>query len=155
MALEEDNKKLQETMSDLVIQLNLSEDKRKAIQGALRVQIQNLKKKNICAANSLEGKLQKAKAKGQSVDFMEKGIYTDEAREIGWILVYAGCALDKVGPAMKDVFEAAGITVHGPVMDKRTVRRTILEGYIMSEMQLGMELSQASDFTMSSDSNIT
>jgi hypothetical protein len=46
---------------------------------------------------------------------------------------------------------AAGISVVGPKMSKRTVAWSILEGGVMADIQLGHEISKTDGLTVSSD----
>ena len=52
---------------------------------------------------------------------MEKGVYTEEARELCRIMVGAGCSQEKVGEVIEAVFAAVGIAFEEPKVSFRTV----------------------------------
>jgi hypothetical protein len=67
------------------------------------------------------------------------------------ILVNAGCSQDVVGDTIVAVLAGVGLSVTSPPMSRRTVGRAILEGGIMSDIQIGHELSKIDSLTVSSD----
>jgi hypothetical protein len=71
-----------------------------------------------------------------------KGIYQPQVREMARTLVAAGCAHERVGHVIQTVCKNAGIDVVGN-MSRRTVSRTILEGLVAAQVQLGHELTKA------------
>jgi len=99
----------------------------------------------------MERQLDHVKAETQKISLMEKGVYTEEACDLCRILVNAGCSQDLVGNAMVAILAAVGLTIKGPSMSKRTVARSILEGGIMADIQLGHEISKVDSLTVSSD----
>jgi hypothetical protein len=62
------------------------------------------------------------------------------------LLVKAGCSRGYVGNVVNAVFKTAGITVRGNrTMSRRTVGRSILEGGIAAQVQLGYEIEKTKD----------
>lgn len=102
-------------------------------------------------ASEVLRKATEKQAERPKFSLVEKGVYTDEARELCRVLVSAGCSQDLVGKVVGDVLAAAGISVTGPAMSGRTVARAILEGGIMADMQLGHEISNTTALTISGD----
>jgi hypothetical protein len=66
-------------------------------------------------------------------------------------MVNAGCSQDLIGEAIESVFSAVGITFTGPRISSRTVGQALLEGGLMSDLQLAKEMQMTEDLTMSSD----
>jgi len=66
-------------------------------------------------------------------------------------MVGAGCSLDLVGEIIEAVFSTVGITFSGPKISRRTVGQAILEGEVMSDLQLAEEILKTESLTMSSD----
>ena len=73
------------------------------------------------APETLKQAVEKAQQEGNKFALMEKGVYTEEARQLCRALVQAGCSQAVVGDIIEEVLAAAGISVHGPKMSKRTV----------------------------------
>jgi len=57
------------------------------------------------------------------------------------LLVNAGCAQDWVGKVIQAVLEMAGIECPDE-MSRRTVKRAILEGGMLADMQIGHRLAK-------------
>jgi hypothetical protein len=55
-----------------------------------------------------------AKLSQHTVSLMEKGTYTEEARQMCRVLVSAGCSQEKVGEVIEAIFEAVGVVFEGP-----------------------------------------
>jgi hypothetical protein len=116
-----------------------------------RKQIRALKAKCAREPEILRKAVAKAQMDGNKFSLIEKGVYTEEARELCRVLVHAGCAQELVGKVIEEVLTTAGISVVGPTMSQRTVARAILEGGVMADIQLGHEMSKTSSLTASSD----
>jgi len=95
--------------------------------------------------------LEEQKQRNKNFHLIEKGIYTEEARDLCQILVQAGCSQVLVGDVVEEVLAAAGISVIGPKMSARTVARAVLEGGIMADIQMDHEIAQSDGLTMGSD----
>ena len=81
--------------------------------------------------------------KSRSFHLRRKGVIRREVREMTRILVKAGCGQEHVARIIRQLGASMGITVVGS-MSRRSVGRTILEGGVMAELQLGYELKHAS-----------
>jgi hypothetical protein len=88
---------------------------------------------------------------GLEFSLMTKGIYTDEARQLCWLLVSAGCSQELVGSVVEEILTAAGVSVVGPTMSGRTVAQSVLEGGVMADIQIGHKISKTSGLTISGD----
>ncbi|KAJ7817072.1 hypothetical protein B0H13DRAFT_1662960 [Mycena leptocephala] len=77
--------------------------------------------------------------------------YKVELRALARVLVLSGCKEGQTGNLMQDVAHIFGVDLDR-AMSRRTVRRAVLEGLVASQIQLGAEIRQTEDFTMSSDS---
>ncbi|GJE89766.1 hypothetical protein PsYK624_058730 [Phanerochaete sordida] len=79
-----------------------------------------------------------------------KGTYTPEARTMALRLVQHGCAQENVGDAMQDIGAMMGVAVlHAP--SRRSVGRFLLEGGVAATVQLGFEIENSPDITISGD----
>ena len=145
--LQEDNQALENRVSNLLETLNFSEEQ----QLAAKRKIKALQIRCKRAAEFIDRESENAKLGQHTVSLMEKGVYTEEARELCRILVGAGCSQEKVGEVIEAVFEAVGIAFEGPKVSSRTVAQAVLEGGVMSDLQLAKEMSDTGGFTMSSD----
>ncbi|KAJ7650528.1 hypothetical protein FB45DRAFT_1017922 [Roridomyces roridus] len=77
--------------------------------------------------------------------------YKVELRALARVLISCGCKQGRVGELMQDVARIFGVDLDR-AMSCRTVRRVILEGLVAAQVQLGAEMKQTNDITMSSDS---
>ncbi|KAK7041261.1 hypothetical protein R3P38DRAFT_2512197, partial [Favolaschia claudopus] len=77
--------------------------------------------------------------------------YKVELRAIARVLVPSGCKQGKVGELIQDIAKIFGVDLDR-AMSRKTVRRTIFEGMVAAQVQLGVEMKQTEDITMSSDS---
>lgn len=116
-----------------------------------RKKIRALRERCRRAPEILEKAVQKAQIESQRFSLMEKGVYTNEARDLCRILVHAGCSQELVGDVIEEILVAANIHVIGPTMSGRTVARSILEGGIMADIQMGHEISKSEGLTVSGD----
>jgi hypothetical protein len=145
------NQQLELTISELLE--NWAREKKisnDTLQG-LRRKVKALQEKCRRAPDVFRKAIERTKDKEQKFALMEGGVYTDEARELCRVLVNAGCSQDLVGDIIDEVLAVAGISVIGPKMSSRTVRRAILEGGVMADIQVGHEIAKASSLTVSSD----
>ncbi|KAK0245302.1 hypothetical protein EDD85DRAFT_783246 [Armillaria nabsnona] len=83
-----------------------------------------------------------------------KGAYTPVAWRLAWVLVKSGCSQESVGRVIHEIGESAGLTVIGE-MDRRTVERTIIEGGIASQIQLGHEMAVSEWRAVMTDISLT
>ena len=88
-----------------------------------------------------EEKVQKEKRK---LDFVQKGVYTPEAKSLARLLVQAGCSKQYVGAVIEAVCKAAGVSVD-VTMSNCTVSRAILEGGITAKIQLEFKISNSNN----------
>jgi hypothetical protein len=91
------------------------------------------------------------KKEGLEFSLMTKGVYSDEARQLCRLLVSAGCSQELVGSVVEEILTTAGVSVVGPTMSGRTVARSVLEGGVMADIQIGHEISKTSGLTVSGD----
>jgi hypothetical protein len=108
-----------------------------------RILAARLQKRQARAGTVREKAVQKAREKAiqeRSVHtLLNKGIYTEETRNLIRLLVQAGCSREYVGDVIHAIFKTAGISVIGRV-SRRTVSRIVVEGYFAAQMQLGYEM---------------
>ncbi|KAF7303520.1 hypothetical protein MIND_00581200 [Mycena indigotica] len=107
------------------------------------VEIQYLKK-SIWALQGREKRYDELK---QQSDVHTK----EEIRSIMRILISCGCKQGWVGEVVQSVAAVFGINLDR-ALSRRTVGRILLESLVMGRMQMGFELQQNQDVTMSSDS---
>jgi hypothetical protein len=103
------------------------------------------------APERLRETMEKTKAEGHKFSLMERGVYTNEARELCRVLVNAGCSQGLVGKVIEEVLTTAGVSVVGPTMSRRTVSQSIQEGGIMADMQIAYEITKTHGLTVSCD----
>ncbi|THU77493.1 hypothetical protein K435DRAFT_738419, partial [Dendrothele bispora CBS 962.96] len=72
-------------------------------------------------------------------------------RAMARTLVKYGCARGKIGGIIRNVAALFGIEVKNE-MSRRTVGRTVLEGWVAAQIQLGHELERTPSVTLSQDS---
>jgi hypothetical protein len=82
------------------------------------------------------------KKEGLEFSLMTKGIYTDEAQQLCWLLISVGCSQELVGSVVEEILTTAGVSVVGPTMSGRTVAQSVLEGGVMVDIQIGHEISK-------------
>jgi len=144
------NEYLELTISEVLEEWALSAKMAEETLDECRKKIKALHEKCRHAPEVLRKAMEK-QAEGSKFSLIEKGVYTDEARELCRVLVSAGCSQDLVGKVVEDVLATAGISIIGPTMSGRTVARAVLEGGIMADMQIGHEISNTHALTISSD----
>lgn len=109
-------------------------------------QVYRLKGQCQIAALKTERAVVKAKEavlKQRSVHkLMKKGVYTEDTRNLIRLLTKAGCSAGYIGEVIIAVLKTAGITAIGSP-SRRTVSRALVEGLVASQVQLGMEMSDA------------
>ena len=86
-----------------------------------RRKIQALQERCQHSPEILKKAVEKAQVERQKFSLIEKGVYTEEARELCRVLVHAGCSQELVGSVIDEVLAAAGISVVGSKMSQRTV----------------------------------
>jgi hypothetical protein len=145
--LQEENKILENKISELLETSDFS--KKQQLKAKKKIRALQMRCKR--ASEFIDGQLEDAKLSQQTISLMEKGVYTEEARELCRILAGAGCTQTKIGEIIEAVFEVMGIAFEGPRVSSRTVARAILEGGIMSDLQLAKEMSNTEGLTMSGD----
>lgn len=120
---------------------------RKAKKELSKCKKQVYRLKGCCklAASKRETAVTRAEAKvlkQRSVHkLMNKGVYTEDTRNLIRLLVKAGCSRDYIGEVLKAVLKTAGITAIGSP-SQRTVSQVLVEGWIASQIQLGYEMIQ-------------
>jgi hypothetical protein len=88
-------------------------------------------------------KAKEAVLKQRSVHkLMKKGVYTEDTRNLIRLLTKAGCSAGYIGEVIIAVLKTAGITAIGSP-SRRTVSRALVEGFVASQVQLGLEMSNA------------
>jgi hypothetical protein len=81
--------------------------------------------------------------KDKSVHWLlHKGVYTEETRNLIYLLVKAGCPRGYVGKVISAVLKSAGITTIGNI-SQHIVSHVIIEGYFAAQIQLGHEMKNA------------
>ena len=81
---------------------------------------------------------------------MEKGVFTEETRNVVRLLVKAGCSRNLVGEVISAVLKSAGITAVGSI-SRPSISRILREGYFAAQIQLGYEMKNAESMTFSAD----
>jgi hypothetical protein len=88
-------------------------------------------------------KAKEAVLKQRSVHkLMKKGVYTEDTRNLIRLLTKAGCSAGYIGEVIIGVLKTAGITAIGSP-SRRTVSCALVEGLVASQVQLGLEMSNA------------
>jgi uncharacterized protein (UPF0333 family) len=109
-------------------------------------EVYNLKRKCLRAAKKQENAVRRVQAKvaKEKTTFylLNKGVYSQEVRNLVRTLTLAGCSQQHIMDIIKAVLETAGITAVGNI-SPRTVGRIIREGYYAACVQLGYEMKQA------------
>lgn len=145
--LKTENETLEERISELLQNSNYSEEQQQEAKRKIKALQMRCKR----ASEFIDLQLERTKANQATVSLMEKGVYTEEARELCRIMVGAGCSAELVGETIEAIFSAVGITFTGPRISRRTVGRAVLEGGVMSDLQLAQEILKTEGLTMSSD----
>src|SRR6266545_4510005 len=81
---------------------------------------------------------------------MNKGVFTEETRNVVRLLVRAGCSWNYINEVISAVLHSAGIDTIGTV-SRPSVARILLEGYFAAQIQLGYEMQNAKCMTFSTD----
>ncbi|KAF8804757.1 hypothetical protein BYT27DRAFT_7234587 [Phlegmacium glaucopus] len=81
---------------------------------------------------------------------MNKGVFTDETRNVVRLLVKAGCSQNYINRVLHGVLSAAGIKTIGTI-SRPTITRIMREGYYAAQIQLGYELKNAASMIFSAD----
>jgi hypothetical protein len=89
--------------------------------------------------SSMREQARRSSLRGPVFKLMHKGVYTRQARQLARYLSSVGTAEAKVGEAIVSVGKMIGVEVDR-VMDKRTVKRAMLESGVAAEIQLGYEM---------------
>ena len=128
--LQEDNKALDNKVSELLETSDFFKEQQ--LEAKKKIKALQLHCKRI--SQFIGKEVQNEKFGQQTVSLMEKGVYTEEARELCRIMVGAGCSQEKVGEVIEAVFAAVGIAFEGPKVSSRTVAQAVLEGGVMSDL---------------------
>jgi hypothetical protein len=134
-------------ISQLLIDAQVSQDKLLECKKKARA----LEDKCRRAPELLKKAVKKAETEGNKFSLMNKGVYTEEARELCRVLVQAGCSQQRVSTVIEKVLEIAGITIVGSKMSQQTVARAVEEGGVMADIQMGYEIAKSNDLTASGD----
>jgi hypothetical protein len=81
---------------------------------------------------------------------MQKGVFTEETRNVVRLLVKAGCSQNLIGEVISAVLKSAGITAVGSI-SRPSISRILREGYFAAQIQLGYEMKNAESMTFSAD----
>ena len=81
---------------------------------------------------------------------MNKGIFTEETRNLVRLLVKAGCSRNYINEVISAVLQSAGINTVGTI-SRPSVTRILREGYYAAQIQLGYEMQNAKSMTFSTD----
>ena len=81
---------------------------------------------------------------------MNKGVFTEETRNVVWLLVKAGCSRKYVNEVISSVLQSAGIIPVGALSDT-TVAHFVCEGCFAAQIQLGYEIENTKSMTFSAD----
>ena len=81
---------------------------------------------------------------------MNKGVFTEETRNLVRLLSQAGCSASRINEIITAVLKTAGITMAGNI-SRTSVSRIIREGYFAAQIQLGHEMKMAESMTFSAD----
>ncbi|KAF8799089.1 hypothetical protein BYT27DRAFT_7227979 [Phlegmacium glaucopus] len=97
-------------------------------------------------------KLEKAKLlKEKSVHhLMDKGVFTEETRNVVHLLVKAGCSYKYINQVIFAVLHSAGIETVGTISCP-PIARILHEGYFAAKIQLGYEMKNTKSMTFSAD----
>ncbi|KAK7022513.1 hypothetical protein R3P38DRAFT_3357441, partial [Favolaschia claudopus] len=119
-----------------------------ALRASIRILKKRVNRQSVMVKNLRTGS-QRARAVART--HLKRGrSYKVEVRHLARLLIACGCKQGKVGKAIDDVASIFGIDLPH-TLSRRTVSRIALEGLVMARVQLGFELQQTQDFTMSSD----
>jgi len=81
---------------------------------------------------------------------MQKGVFTEETRNVVHLLVKAGCSRNLISEVISAVLKSAGITAVGSI-SKTSISQILCEGYFAAQIQLGYEMKNAESMTFSAD----
>jgi hypothetical protein len=156
-----ENTHLKSQLSQLLDKCSVEAQNSKSKQSELQAKLSNTRaqlktfKKRCDRMPDIQAKAIKkardhANKENKTHKLLHKGIYSPQARQLARELVAAGCSQDYVGRVIQTVCGAAGVTVKDH-MSRRTVARSILEGQVAAQIQIGHELAQTKGFTASGD----
>src|ERR1700738_1132538 len=91
--LQMENDVLEERISELLQNSRYSEEQQKEAKRKIKALQMRCKR----ATEFIDVQLERAKADQATISLMEKGVYTEEARELCRIMVNAGCSSELVG----------------------------------------------------------
>ncbi|KAF8148589.1 hypothetical protein B0H34DRAFT_828386 [Crassisporium funariophilum] len=150
---EKENQQLQDNIKQVLQNLQGWITKLSAEQKELQHKRSNLKKKASqfhAIKESMQERARRSAAHGYIFKLTHRGIYTKEARRLARYLLSVGTAEAKVGKAISAVGKVMGVEVNC-VMDKRTVKRAVLESGVAAEIQLGYKMAKSDKIAYSSD----
>ena len=121
---------------------------------ALQKEASHLRKCVACASGvkdrAVAAAKMKVKQETSTHHLMNKGVFTEETRNVVWLLVKAGCSRKYVNEVISSVLQSAGINPVGSI-SRTTVARVVHEGYFAAQIQLGYEMANAKSMTFSAD----
>ena len=100
-----------------------------------------------CAVTAAKGKVKKEIS---THHLMNKGVFTEETRNVVGLLVRAGYSRKYVNEVISSVLQSAGIIPVGALSDT-TVASVVREGYFAAQIQLGYEMENTKSMTFSAD----
>jgi TolA-binding protein len=144
---EKENQQLQDDIKQVLQNLQGRITKLSKEQKELQCERSNLKKKASrfhVIKKAMQERARWSAARGYIFKLTHRGIYTKEARRlrVARYLSSVGTAEAKVGEAISAVGKVMGVEVDR-VMDKRTVKRAVLESGVAAEIQLGYEMAKS------------
>ncbi|KAI0056411.1 hypothetical protein BV25DRAFT_1814075, partial [Artomyces pyxidatus] len=128
----------------------------KAEQKRVQVELRNLKAKIYRIpqriAKALAAGRKQATAVKRTFVLKRNRAYVPKMRALARLLVKSGCSQAHVGHVIQRVCATtSGSWIAGKMMSRRTVGRAIKEGGIASNIQMGYEISNTGEFTLSTD----
>ena len=121
---------------------------------ALRKQVSSLRKVVNRAAGVKERAIAAVKSKMTKKHavhhLMNKGVFTEDTRNIVRLLVKAGCSRNYINEVISAVLHSAGITSVGTI-SRPSIARILREGYFAAQIQLGYEMKNTKSMTFSAD----
>ncbi|KAF8813366.1 hypothetical protein BYT27DRAFT_7250897, partial [Phlegmacium glaucopus] len=130
--------------------LEKSQSNCKALQKkitALRKHSASIKSGKEHAIASVRAKLLKEKSVHH---LMDKGVFTEETRNVVRLLVKAGCSRKYINQVIFAVLHSAGIETVGTISCP-SIARILREGYFAAKIQLGYEMKNTKSMTFSAD----
>ncbi|KAF9474254.1 hypothetical protein BDN70DRAFT_908580 [Pholiota conissans] len=114
---------------------------------ALRKSVGHSKQVKERAIEAVQAKILQKKSVHHLV---QKGVFTEETRNIVRLLVKVGCSRNYVNEVISAILKSAGITIVGSI-GRTSIARILREGYYAGQIQLGYEMQHTEGMTFSAD----